>query len=133
MHHLVDILKRFKWGIVLALSLVAIDNIAWIVEPALFGDVIDAFIDINAGEQQAGTHWLPLLLWIGAFAINSGVGALRRSVDQKIFLNMFAEIAASVAPISSIPLSIHSSINPLSINPSRNDRQIHPARNPCVD
>lgn len=98
--HLSDILGQFKWGIILALSLVAIENIAWIVEPTLFGNVIDALIDIGTGEKNAGTHWFPLLVWIGAFSLNSGAGAIRRSVDQKIFLNMFTEIAAKVAQVS---------------------------------
>jgi ABC-type multidrug transport system fused ATPase/permease subunit len=40
------------------------------------------------------------MLWISAFGINSGVGALRRSVDPRIFLNIFTNIAANVSESS---------------------------------
>ncbi len=98
--YLIDIIKEFKRGIFIALSLVAIENIAWIVEPSLFGSVIDALIDVAAKEAKSNAYILPLWLWIIAFAINSGVGALRRSVDQRIFLNMFTQIATRVSRIS---------------------------------
>ena len=98
--HLIDIIRQFKKGIIIALSLVAIENVAWIVEPSLFGNVIDALIDVAAKEAKSNAYVLPLCLWITAFAINSSVGALRRSVDQRIFLNMFTEIATRVSRIS---------------------------------
>jgi ABC-type multidrug transport system fused ATPase/permease subunit len=94
--HLFDLTKRFKTGITIAISLVVVENIAWIVEPSLFGRVIDALIDTATGEGRIVVTF-PLVLWIIVFMINSFVGALRRSLDQKIFLNMFTEIAADVA------------------------------------
>jgi ABC-type multidrug transport system fused ATPase/permease subunit len=94
--NLIEVVKQFKFWIILALSLVAIENLAWIVEPALFGNVIDAMIDAASGETTA-TYLPPLLLWVGAFLVNSGVGALRRSVDQRIYLRMFTEIATRVS------------------------------------
>lgn len=97
--YLIDIVKRFRGGIVLALSLVVIENVAWIVEPTLFGNLIDAFIDA-ASVTFTSAYATPLLLWIGVFAINSGVGAYRRSLDQRIFLGMFTEIATDVSRIS---------------------------------
>ena len=39
---LTELLARFKKGISLAISLVIIEHVAWIVEPAVFGKVIDA-------------------------------------------------------------------------------------------
>jgi ABC-type multidrug transport system fused ATPase/permease subunit len=97
--YLIDIVKQFKRGIILALSLVIIENVAWIIEPTLFGNVIDALID-TAADATRGGYLVPLLLWIGAFAVNSGVGAYRRSLDQRIYLNMFTEIATNVSRIS---------------------------------
>lgn len=94
--HLIDIIKRFRGGISFALSLVVIENVAWIAEPSIFGLVIDAMIEAN----QSDTHTSfasPLALWIFVFAVNSGVGALRRSFDQKIYLRIFADIASDVA------------------------------------
>ena len=96
---LIDIVKQFKRGILIALSLVVVENVAWIVEPTVFGNVIDALIDAASGDPKS-TYAAPLLIWIFVFAINSGVGALRRSVDQRIFLNMFTEIATNVSRTS---------------------------------
>jgi ABC-type multidrug transport system fused ATPase/permease subunit len=96
---LIDILKQFRRGIFIALSLVVIENVAWIIEPTVFGNVLDALIDAASGDAKS-SYAIPLAIWIGVFAINSGVGAIRRSVDQRIFLNMFTEIATSVSRIS---------------------------------
>ncbi len=94
--HLFDLFRRFRWGIILATSLVVIENVAWIAEPSLFGNVIDALIE-KATSETAVAYLAPLLLWIGVFLVNSGVGALRRSIDPRIFLGIFTEIATDVA------------------------------------
>ncbi|MCE1164339.1 MAG: ABC transporter six-transmembrane domain-containing protein [Bacteroidetes bacterium] len=147
--NLLELLKKYKNLIFLALSLVVIEDVAWIVEPFIFGKVIDAVIDvqvfskekkivddpskssaekikelkngeyiqedqevenpksffdslkikINIKNETAGIY-LPLALWILAFAVNSGVGALRRSVDPKIFLKIYTKIATTISRIS---------------------------------
>ncbi len=97
--HLIDIIRRFKGGIILASSLVIIENVAWIVEPSVFGKVIDAMIDA-ASKGTNSSALGPLIIWIGVFAVNSGVGSLRRSYDQKIYLGMFTEIATMVSKFS---------------------------------
>jgi ABC-type multidrug transport system fused ATPase/permease subunit len=91
-----SIVKRFFKSILLAVSLVIIEHLAWIVEPTVFGKVIDAVIDKNASIENVNLL-LPLFLWIGLFLINSGVGSFRRSFDQKIYLRMFTQIATEVA------------------------------------
>ncbi len=105
--NLIDIVKRFKKGIILALSLVVIENVAWIIEPALFGNVIDAMIEAATGDPRT-SYTVPLLLWIMAFLVNSGVGSLRRSLDQRIYLRMFTEIATNV---SSVGVQLHHSVS----------------------
>lgn len=93
---LTALFRKFRKGIAFALSLVVIENIAWIAEPTIFGIVIDAFI--NKGLKSLDpTLVIPLLVWIGVYLINSGVGALRRSFDQRIYLNIFTQIATGVA------------------------------------
>ena len=87
---------KFKRGIIIALSLVIIENLAWIIEPSLFGNVIDAMIEAASGDH-ATSYAFPLTLWVAAFLTNSVVGSLRRSVDQRIYLRMFTEIATSVS------------------------------------
>ena len=95
---LIDLFKKYKKGIAVAISLVIIENVAWIIEPTVFGQVIDAFIEKSARSELS--ILTPLFIWIGVFLINSGVGAGRRSVDQKIYLNIFTHIATDVARIA---------------------------------
>lgn len=90
-----SLLLQFRKGIILAVSLVVFENIAWILEPTVFGNVIDAFIDKSVGASEA-EFLIPLFVWIGVFLTNSGLGALRRSLDQRIYLKMFTEIATNV-------------------------------------
>ena len=94
--NLSDIVKQFRKGIIIALSLVVVEHVAWIIEPTLFGNLIDATIERLKGTPES-SYVLPLCLWVGAFLVNSGVGTARRSVDQRIYLNMFTEIATSVS------------------------------------
>jgi ABC-type multidrug transport system fused ATPase/permease subunit len=94
--NLSDIVKEFRKGIIFAMSLVVVEHVAWIVEPTLFGNLIDATINTLKGTPGA-SYVLPLSLWVGAFLLNSGVGTARRSVDQRIYLNMFTEIATRVS------------------------------------
>lgn len=93
------ILRQFRGGIALALSLVVIENVAWIIEPSVFGPVIDALIETAQGKGEGGVL-APLLVWVGIFALNSGVGATRRAVDPRIYLTIFSRIAAHVAETS---------------------------------
>ncbi|MBI3587116.1 MAG: hypothetical protein HY088_08310 [Ignavibacteriales bacterium] len=97
--HLFEMMKRFRKGVIIAASLVIIENVAWILEPALFGNVIDALIDkaTAAAPLQKGAHVLPLLIWIFVFIINSGTGVIRRIWDQKIFLRIFTQIATEIS------------------------------------
>jgi len=91
-----EIFNRFKGGITLALSLVLIEKVAWIIEPTVLGDVIDAMIGAH-GFPAFGPALFPVLLWVFIFSLNSGVGAYRRSRSEKIFLNIYCELATSIA------------------------------------
>ena len=93
-----ELLSRFRRGIAVALGLVIVEQVAWIVEPAVFGKVIDALIERATGQaQNLNPTLLPLFLWIGVFALNSGTGVVRRVVDQKIYLSMFKQLAMDIA------------------------------------
>jgi hypothetical protein len=39
-----DVERKFKFSIALALSFVALENSAWILEPTFFGTLLDAMI-----------------------------------------------------------------------------------------
>jgi ABC-type multidrug transport system fused ATPase/permease subunit len=93
---LAQIVRTYRWPIALALGLVVVENVAWILEPSLFGPVLDSLISI-ARKEPGVSAVVPVLLWIGAFAVNSGVGALRRAVDPRIYLRVYADIAAGIA------------------------------------
>jgi len=93
---LTKLFRRYYSSILFALSLVAVENIAWIIEPTVFGILIDSFIKQVAGDKETKIIF-PLLLWVGVFLVNSGVGALRRAVDPKIYLNIFTNVAVQVA------------------------------------
>src|SRR5437867_9893071 len=80
---LADLFKTYRWGIALALGLVVVENVAWIAEPSLFGPVLDALISVANKEPHASAV-RPLAAWIAVFAVNSIVGAVRRSVDPRI-------------------------------------------------
>lgn len=96
---LVDIIRKHRRAFLFAVSLVVIEKLAWIVEPTLFGRLLDSLIAVF-GSKEAVSYTAPLILWIGAFAINSGVGAARRSIDEKIYSNMFTNIAVEVTESS---------------------------------
>jgi ABC-type multidrug transport system fused ATPase/permease subunit len=94
--NLFTIIQQSRKGLILAMLLVVVEYLAWIVEPTLFGNVIDAFIDRGIGPTSAA-FILPLLLWIGVFLVNSGVGAFRRMYEPRIYLPLFTAMALSIA------------------------------------
>jgi ABC-type multidrug transport system fused ATPase/permease subunit len=96
--HLIDLVKKFRKEITIAVGLVILENIAWIIEPTLFGYVIDAVIDKSVDPETS--FFTPLLYWSITFVINSGAGTFRRYIDPRIFLNIFTSLAADVAKTS---------------------------------
>jgi ABC-type multidrug transport system fused ATPase/permease subunit len=96
---LIEIIRKHRRVFLFAVSLVLVEKLAWIVEPTLFGRLLDRLIDFF-GSKDHVSYTVPLILWIGVFAINSGVGAARRSIDEKIYLNMFTNIAVEVTELS---------------------------------
>jgi ABC-type multidrug transport system fused ATPase/permease subunit len=164
---LIDLIRRFRRGIIIAFSLVIIENVAWIVEPTVFGHVIDAVIDVqyenyerdslalvqesinkiklekkhdtsfyenenlqtedtasikglihskdtshfkdtikSNGKTESSSYVYPLMIWLIVFAVNSGLGVLRRAIDPKIFLNIYTKIATEVSQ-SAIKLKLN--------------------------
>jgi ABC-type multidrug transport system fused ATPase/permease subunit len=96
---LFELAARYRKGIFIALSLVIVEQVAWIVEPAVFGKVIDALIERTTadGPGLKSLDVLPLFIWIFVFLINSGTGVVRRVVDERIYLRIYSEIATGIA------------------------------------
>lgn len=97
---LTEIIQKYRRAFFFAISLVVIEKLAWIVEPTLFGRLLDRLIAFFGSKAHEVSFTFPLILWIGVFAINSGVGAARRSIDEKIYLKMFTNIAVEATESS---------------------------------
>jgi ABC-type multidrug transport system fused ATPase/permease subunit len=91
-----SIFTTYRKSILLAFSFVIIEKTAWIIEPRVFGDVIDAMIGAVATPPK-GSPTIPLLVWIGVFGINSGVGTYRRFRHEKIYLAIYNDLAVKIA------------------------------------
>lgn len=52
--NLMLLIKHYKRLIVFALMLVVIEDVAWIVEPYIFGKVIDSVIDVQIFDKKSG-------------------------------------------------------------------------------
>ena len=96
---LLDLFKAYKKKILFIFSLTIIENVAWIIEPWIFGTLIDEFILKANGSVSHLTpiKFLPLFLWILLYAINSGTGTVRRMYEPKIFQNIFADIVTKIS------------------------------------
>jgi ABC-type multidrug transport system fused ATPase/permease subunit len=94
--NLYGIIRQSRKSILFALSLVVIEYTAWIIEPSLFGNVIDVFIDKELAHSSM-EFIFPTILWCGIFLLNSGTGAFRRSVEPKVYMPLFSRMAMSVA------------------------------------
>jgi ABC-type multidrug transport system fused ATPase/permease subunit len=91
-----QMLSTYRKSIFLAFSFIIVEKAAWIIEPTVFGNVIDAMIGAVATPPK-GSPTIPLLIWIGIFAINSGVGTYRRSRDENIFLGIYNDLVFNIA------------------------------------
>jgi ABC-type multidrug transport system fused ATPase/permease subunit len=86
----------YRKNILLAFSFIIVEKIAWIIEPTVFGNVIDAMIEAVATPPK-GSPTIPLLIWISIFFINSAVGTYRRSRDENIFLAIYNDLVINIA------------------------------------
>jgi len=96
---LLEITRKNKKGFSLILVLLIIEHVAWILEPTLFGNLIDVFIDdknISTLFTDAA-RFLPFLIWVSIYIINSSAGAARRSLEPKVFQRMLAGIVRNIA------------------------------------
>lgn len=96
---LLDLFRTYKKKILFIFSLTIVENVAWIIEPWIFGTLIDEFILKANGSvlHIAPIKFLPLFLWILLYAINSGTGTIRRMYEPKIFQNIFADIVTKIS------------------------------------
>lgn len=91
--------KAHKKTLLIILLLVIVENVAWIIEPTVFGNVIDEFINksFTRSLRFQSHHMQILLLWVSLYVINSLSGTVRRRMEPKVFQNMNTDIAVKIA------------------------------------
>ena len=87
--------RRGRIGLVL--TLVVIGKAAWIVEPTVFGNVIDAMIAAAKAAHPFDVFFVPLLIWAGVFLVNTAAGTAQRSYEARVYNTLFGDIAAGIA------------------------------------
>jgi ABC-type multidrug transport system fused ATPase/permease subunit len=90
-----QVVIRFKYSIAFVLSFVLLENIAWIIEPTFFGNLLDALID-KFYDHEKINYILPLIIWIFVYLINVLGGTLHRLYSGRIYSKMYADIATTV-------------------------------------
>jgi ABC-type multidrug transport system fused ATPase/permease subunit len=82
------------WGIIVVLTLVAVQQGAWVSEPAIFGSLMDAVAD------EART-WEDLLeampMWLFVFALNTFAGGAHRIASERVYNRMYARMMDTLA------------------------------------
>ncbi|MCE1189356.1 MAG: ABC transporter six-transmembrane domain-containing protein [Ignavibacteria bacterium] len=94
-----DLIVSHRKGIIVVLILVVIENVAWLMEPKVFGNLIDAFINKynNKSVILTAAELTPLLIWIIIYAANSLAGASRRLAEPHVFQKMLTAIASHLS------------------------------------
>jgi len=98
---LTTLMHKHRKGITFIAFLIFLENIAWILEPTFFGNLIDAFI-LRANPEKPSDRYVmyvPLIIWIGTYLINSASGTLRRRLEPRVFQKMYVEIVTNIAEI----------------------------------
>jgi len=92
------ILKGHKRGLVFIAVLLLIENIAWVIEPTVFGNLIDEFIDKAQGRKIVidEKHLFPLFAWVGIYLINSFSGSARRAIEPRTYQNIYVNIITKI-------------------------------------
>lgn len=94
--HLLDLIKKYRIQVSFAILLIIVENTAWILEPYLLGNVIDALIDKEFTDPSQNIFF-PIFIWVLLFCINTGVGSFRRVYDTKLFTGMFTRLSVYVS------------------------------------
>lgn len=108
---LFSLIRKHKRGVFLVAVLIIIENIAWIIEPTLFGKLLDAFLQKMSSQkiEDKYAHVLPLIFWISAYLINSGSGTMRRFYEPRVFQRIYVDLVTKIAEVGN-KLGLDSSI-----------------------
>ena len=92
---IIDIVKKFRYSILLVLSFVLLENISWIIEPTFFGKLLDAMIE-RFYDKEKVNYMLPLLVWAMIYLLNVAGGTLHRYFSGKVYAKIYADTATNV-------------------------------------
>jgi hypothetical protein len=90
-----QIISKYRYSIVMLLSFILIENVAWIIEPTFFGKLLDVLIE-HFYDHEKVNYLMPLMVWILVYVINVVGGALHRYFNGGIYSKMYAEVASGV-------------------------------------
>lgn len=98
---LFQLVQKHRKGIAFVAILIIVENVAWVAEPTLFGNLIDAFLKRAAPEipEDKYAHIVPLIFWITAYLINSASGTLRRRFEPRVFQKIYVELVTKIAEV----------------------------------
>jgi ABC-type multidrug transport system fused ATPase/permease subunit len=91
-----QVIKDFKYPILIVVSFILLENVAWIIEPTFFGNLLDALIDRFYDHEKKVDFITPLLIWIGIYMLNLAGGTLSRLSSGRIYARIYAELATRV-------------------------------------
>jgi ABC-type multidrug transport system fused ATPase/permease subunit len=89
------IVKKFKVSILLVLSFVVLENVAWIIEPTFFGTLLDSLIE-RFYDKEKISFALPLIIWASIYLLNVAGGTLHRYFSGKVYAKIYADTASNV-------------------------------------
>ncbi len=94
-----NLLVNYRKSLITIIGLIIIENVAWIIEPTVFGNVIDEFIkrSFRRSLHFQEKHMQLILIWILLYCINSFSGSIRRRMEPKVYQNMNTDIATNIA------------------------------------
>jgi ABC-type multidrug transport system fused ATPase/permease subunit len=90
-----QIISKYRLLIGMLLIFVLVENIAWIIEPTFFGNLLDALID-HFYDHEKVDYFLPLAVWIIVYFINVIGGSLHRWFTGGVYSKMYADVATRV-------------------------------------
>lgn len=98
---LFSLVRKYKRGISVIAFLIILENLSWIIEPTLFGLLIDAFLRRMSPQSLADryAHVVPLIFWITTYLVNSGSGTLRRRFEPRTFQKMYVDLVTQIAEV----------------------------------
>lgn len=90
-----QIVKSNKGPIAIVILFIIIENVAWIIEPTFFGNLLDALID-DFYKKEHVNFIMPLIIWACIYLINVLGGTFHRLASGKVYARIYADVATDI-------------------------------------